>query len=112
MFNGEIPFITLGDLETEEPPKRYLTEKGAVNSRTVRQGTCFICCIGATIGKVKGDRSYSAFNQQINAIEWNYKIYNDLFDEALMRMLKPLIVSKGEGSTTLPILNKGDFEKL
>lgn len=111
MFGGDIPFITPGDLETDEPNKRFVTEEGAKNSRTVRAGTTFVCCIGATIGKVGRAKALSTLNQQINAIEWN-EDYNDLFGEMLMRFMKPFIISKGSSSTTLPILNKGDFEKI
>ncbi len=111
MFGGDIPFITPGDLETDEPNKRFVTEEGAKNSRTVRAGTTFVCCIGATIGKVGRAKTLSTLNQQINAIEWN-EDFNDLFGEMLMRFMKPFIVSRGSSSTTLPILNKGDFEKI
>jgi type I restriction enzyme S subunit len=111
MFGGEIPFITPSDLESDEPNKRFVTELGAANSRTVRKGATFICCIGATIGKVQRAKVLSAFNQQLNAIEWNND-FNDLFGERLMRFMKPRIITKGGGSTTLPILNKGDFEKI
>jgi type I restriction enzyme S subunit len=111
MFGGEIPFITPSDLESDEPNRRFVTELGAENSRTVRKGATFICCIGATIGKVQRAKVLSAFNQQLNAIEWNNN-FNDLFGERLMRFMKPKIIAKGGGSTTLPILNKGDFEKL
>ncbi len=111
MFGGEIPFITPSDLESNEPNRRFVTIEGAENSRTVRAGATFICCIGATIGKVQRAKSLSAFNQQLNAIEWNNR-FNDLFGERLMKFMKPKIVAKGGGSTTLPILNKGDFEKI
>lgn len=111
MFGGVIPFITPSDLESDEPNKRFVTQSGADNSRTVRAGATFICCIGATIGKVQRAKTFSAFNQQLNAIEWNEE-YNDLFGERLMRFMKQRIVTKGGGATTLPILNKGDFEKL
>jgi len=111
MFGGEIPFITPSDLESDEPNRRFVTELGAKNSRTVRKGATFICCIGATIGKVQRAKVLSAFNQQLNAIEWNND-FNDLFGERLMRFMKPRIIAKGGASTTLPILNKGDFEKI
>jgi type I restriction enzyme S subunit len=111
MFGGDIPFITPGDLETDEPNKRFVTEEGAKNSRKVRAGTTFVCCIGATIGKVGRAKTISTLNQQINAIEWN-EDFNDLFGEMLMRFMKPYIVLRGSSSTTLPILNKGDFEKI
>ncbi len=111
MFGGEIPFITPGDLESNDECKRFVTKEGADNSRVVREGTTFVCCIGATIGKVGRASVLSAFNQQINAIEWNNE-FTDLFGEMLMRFMKPVIIQKGSNSTTLPILNKGNFERL
>ncbi len=112
MFGGTIPFVTPGDLENnKEEYERYLTEEGAKNSRMVRAGSTFVCCIGATIGKV--DRAYlnSCFNQQINAIEWNKEQVNDIFGLYLFRQLSPLIRAKAS-HTTLPILNKGNFENI
>lgn len=111
MFGGEIPFITPSDLESDEPNKRFVTDLGAENSRTVRKGATFVCCIGATIGKAQRAKVLSAFNQQLNAIEWSND-FDDLFGERLMRFMKPRIIAKGGGSTTLPILNKSDFEKI
>ena len=111
MFGGIIPFITPGDLETFNPAPRFLTDEGAMNSRIVRKGATLVCCIGATIGKVGRASIQSAFNQQINAIEWGGE-YNDLFGEMLMRFMKPIIIQNGRAGTTLPIINKTTFELL
>jgi len=110
MFGGSIPFVTPGDLETQEPPKRTVTEAGASESRVVRSGASLVCCIGATIGKMGRASSRSAFNQQINAVEWGGDI-DDEYGLATLRFFKPLIVQLG-ASTTLPILKKSSFEKL
>ena len=64
------PFITPGDLESDLTVKRSLTDAGAKTSRTVGAGATLVCCIGATIGKVSMTTVCSAFNQQINAVEW------------------------------------------
>jgi len=78
MFDGEIPFVTPGDLENDtKNTKRFLSAEGAKNSRTVRSGTTLVCCIGATIGKADRTWIESAFNQQINAIEWGEEIADD-----------------------------------
>lgn len=112
MFGGSIPFITPGDLETGSYLyNRYLTEDGALNSRMVRAGSTMVCCIGATIGKVDKAIVNSCFNQQINAIEWNNKYINDVYALYLFRLLAPLIKEKAS-NTTLPILNKGNFENI
>ena len=110
MFGGEVPFVTPGDLGTSEPVRRTVTEQGASAVRTVRRGAALVCCIGATIGKMDKARDRSAFNQQINAVEWNDRIADDYGLRALM-FLKEAIVSAGT-STTLPILKKSSFEQI
>jgi type I restriction enzyme S subunit len=110
MFDGPIPFVTPGDLESDEPVKRSLTPAGAEESRTVRAGATLVCCIGATIGKMGVARVRSAFNQQLNAVEWTREI-DDLYGYATLRFFKPTIKTWG-ASTTLPILKKSSFEKI
>ncbi|MDD5325395.1 MAG: restriction endonuclease subunit S [Polaromonas sp.] len=110
MFDGPIPFVTPGDLESDEPVKRSLTSEGAKESRTVRAGATLVCCIGATIGKMGIAQVQSAFNQQLNAVEWSGEI-NDLYGYAVLRFFKPTIKIWG-ASTTLPILKKSSFEKI
>ncbi len=110
MFEGPIPFVTPGDLESDAPIKRSLTAAGAEESRTVRAGSTLVCCIGATIGKMGIAQVRSAFNQQLNAVEWSDQI-DDLYGYTAMRFFKPTIKTWG-ASTTLPILKKSSFEKI
>ena len=111
MFGGSIPFITPGDLETGNYEyNRYLTEEGAKNSRIIRAGSTMVCCIGS-IGKADIAKIPSAFNQQINSIEWNSKLIDDKFALYLFRHLAPLIKSKASRSV-VPILNKTNFENI
>lgn len=110
MFDGPIPFVTPGDLESDEPVRRSITEAGAKEVDVVRAGSTLVCCIGATIGKVGMARKESAFNQQLNAVVWGNDI-NDHFGYEVMRLFKPTIVSWG-ASTTLPILKKSSFERI
>ena len=111
MFNGEIPFITPGDLrEAWIEPSRTVTKAGAEKSRTVRRGATLVCCIGATIGKMGKASDFSAFNQQINAVSWGDTVADD-FGLELMRFFKAKIARDG-ASTTLPILKKSLFQKI
>jgi type I restriction enzyme S subunit len=110
MFDGPIPFVTPGDLESDEPVKRSLTMAGAEESRTVRAGATLVCCIGATIGKMGIAPVKSAFNQQLNAVEWFGEV-DDIYGYATLRFFKPTIKTWG-ASTTLPILKKSSFEKI
>lgn len=110
MFDGPIPFVTPGDLESDEPVKRSLTAEGAEESRMVRAGATLVCCIGATIGKMSVSSERCAFNQQINAIEWSESV-DDIYGYSVLRLFKPTIRAWG-ASTTLPILKKSSFEKI
>ena len=74
MFDGAIPFITLGDLGSGTQAKRTLSQAGVLKSRTVKTGSALVCCIGATIGKMDIAIQESAFNQQINAVEWGAQV--------------------------------------
>ena len=109
MFDGAIPFITPGDLESDQPIKRTVTDAGAEASRTVDAGATLVCCIG-TIGKIGKATVRSAFNQQINAVEWGERMDAE-YGCAVMRFFKPTIIAWGS-STTLPILKKSSFERI
>ena len=109
MFDGTIPFITPGDLESDQPIKRTVTDAGAQASRIVGAGATLVCCIG-TIGKIGKSTVRSAFNQQINAVEWGESIHAE-YGCAVMRFFKPTIIAWGS-STTLPILKKSSFERI
>ncbi len=110
MFDGPIPFVTPGDLESDAPIKRSVTEAGAEEARTVQAGATLVCCIGATIGKIGKATTRSAFNQQINAVEWGAMVDPE-YGYAVLRFFKPTIIAWGS-STTLPILKKSAFERI
>jgi len=110
MFGGPIPFVTPGDLGSGAMVARWLSKEGSDESRVVRQGASLVCCIGATIGKIDFARAPSAFNQQINAVEWNSEI-DDIYGLEALRRIKNTIIARA-GITTLPLLPKSQFAKL
>ena len=111
MFNGEIPFITPGDLgNIITKSKRSLTLEGGAYSKIVPIGSTLVCCIGATIGKMGYASISCSFNQQINSITWGSQI-NPIFGYEMFKFYSGLISVKG-ASTTLPILKKSEFEKI
>jgi type I restriction enzyme, S subunit len=111
MFGGEIPFITPGDLESNtRETMRYVTEAGAEEARTVRAGSTLVCCIGATIGKTDRSWKRSAFNQQINAVEWGDEIDDD-YGVVCLKQASQTVIQQGS-QTALPILKKSLFEKI
>lgn len=110
MYGTDLPFVTPGDLGRNEPAKRYLSAEGAEFSRNVGPGSLLVCCIGATIGKMSIASETSAFNQQINAVEWNEEI-KPSYGLFAMRKIKPFLISQAS-STTMPILNKTQFQEI
>lgn len=111
MFGEGMPFVTPGDLEVNTlRTKRFVTGAGAKHSRLVRKGSTLVCCIGATIGKTDQAQSLSAFNQQINAVDWKSDI-DDSYGLFLMRFFSKEVAARGR-STTLPILKKSAFEEI
>lgn len=110
LFGGNTPFVTPGDLDSGKQAARTISPAGLPYCRTVRAGSTLVCCIGATIGKSDIATSQSAFNQQLNAIEWGEKI-DDIFGLFAIRSIKQQIVSRG-ASTTMPILSKKKFSTL
>lgn len=109
MFDGNIPFITPGDLDSRIPIKRSVTEKGAAIVGTVREGATLVCCIG-TVGKLDVAVKRSAFNQQINAVEWGEEI-SDCYGLHALTFFKKLFMARAS-HTTVPILNKSKFEEI
>lgn len=110
MFGTDIPFVTPGDLQSKSQPKRYLSIAGAAESVVVKKGSALVCCIGATIGKMDKAKTDSAFNQQLNAVEWGNEINEDYGIFALLNIKNKIV--NGGIATTLPILKKSLFEKL
>ena len=109
---SEIDYDGSGRIEYNSALK--LSKKGANNGRVFDAGSIFMVCIGATIGKVGyGERTISC-NQQINIFtpnnSINYKYaYYAMKDDGFQHK----VIKEGTSSqATLPIINKGKWEKL
>jgi type I restriction enzyme S subunit len=111
MFSDEVPFVTPGDLESGDPSVRWLSKEGASHSRVVPAGSTLVCCIGATIGKVGQAITECAFNQQINAVDWDRSVILPAYGTKVMKSFRQEIARLG-ASTTLPLLKKTSFEKV
>jgi type I restriction enzyme S subunit len=86
---------------------------GANSARVLNPGAVLTVCIGATLGKVGWIDRNCATNQQINAIQPDSKLIDSEFLSYLLA--SPSLQAKlwaQASSTTLPILNKGRFEKI
>ena len=114
-YGNEYPFYKPTDLDmglNVFAAGDMLSEKGFEISRKLPANTVLVTCIGATIGKTGIIRTSGCSNQQINAIipktdivtEYIYFVcISDFFQDQII---------ENASATTLPIINKGNFEKL
>ncbi|MCL1996609.1 MAG: restriction endonuclease subunit S [Defluviitaleaceae bacterium] len=114
-YGNEYPFYKPTDLDmgfNVFAAGDMLSEKGFEISRKLPANTVLVTCIGATIGKTGIIRTSGCSNQQINAIvpktdtiaEYIYFVcISDFFQNQIV---------KSSSATTLPIINKRNFEKL
>uniref|UniRef100_UPI0025DDC5C0 restriction endonuclease subunit S n=1 Tax=Rhodoferax sp. OV413 TaxID=1855285 RepID=UPI0025DDC5C0 len=109
-FVGSIPFVTPGDLDGDlTSTVRHLSDVGATYCAVVRPGSSLVSCIG-NIGKLGKAQVPTAFNQQINAVEWSACV-DDTFGLAALEHARPQMLALSS-ATTLPILNKSNFSKV
>lgn len=119
-YGDYIPFIRPSEIDIdgcgniEYNSEIKLSEKGLSNGRLFKKGSILMVCIGATIGKVGYCTQDISCNQQINILtpqdDYDYKylyyaMRNPDFNERVIK----------EGTSaqaTLPIINKGKWEKL
>jgi type I restriction enzyme S subunit len=115
-FQGsDVKFVTPGDIGYGGKLNlvaRTISSKGADSVRRISPPSVHLVCIG-TIGKVAWTKEIVTTNQQINSLEVDASVNNPEF---LMWLLaSPGIQEKlwsSSSSTTVPILNKGNLEKI
>ena len=111
---GGTPFITptdIDDLPFVIYTNRYLSEDGvqAVKNSRISAGSICVTCIGSQMGKTTISPLASVSNQQINSITgcnqfWRNYLFFDL------RRRRDEIFLLGSSGSTMPILNKSNFE--
>lgn len=116
-YGNFIPFIKPADIDIKGNGEiRYdndgLSQQGLGNGRQMQEGSILMVCIGATIGKVGYvDRDVSC-NQQINALT----VKKDFSPKFIYYVLSSKWffgqVMHNAAQATLPIINKGKWEKL
>jgi type I restriction enzyme S subunit len=115
-FGGSIPFFKPTDLDAGynvEKSIDSLTEEGAEIARILTPLAVMVTCIGATIGKTGLARVAGATNQQINSVVTNREFVSPYW--LFWTFTSPWVqeqIKLHASETTLPILNKGRFEKL
>ena len=115
-FGGSIPFFKPTDLDAAYNVVKSidsLTEEGAEIARILPPLAVMVTCIGATIGKTGLGRVVGATNQQINSVVTNHEFVSPYW--LFWTFTSPWVqeqIKLHASETTLPILNKGRFEKL
>ena len=115
-FDGKILFVTPADINTPykyvSRTARYLSEEGlnSISSNSIEKGSICVSCIG-NIGYVGIVDMNCASNQQINSITVNQGHDRDFIYYAI-KNLWPYFKNYEGQSTTLSILNKGQFSKI
>ncbi len=115
-FDGSIPFFKPTDLDAGFrvcEPRETLTDAGADRARRVPAGSTLVTCIGATIAKTGFARVDCCTNQQINALVPDRSIVHPewLYWMVISPDFRGSILGNAS-ATTLPIINKGRFERL
>ena len=114
-YGYEYPFYKPNDLEQgfyTTKSHDNLSTKGMAAARELPIGSVLVTCIGATIGKTGLIRTKGASNQQINAIIPNMAVVSEYLYYIIIGEYFQNSIKQKASSTTLPILNKGDFSKL
>ncbi len=114
-YSDEYPFYKPTDLEAGDNVTSSidgLSQKGLGKTRYAPEFSILVTCIGATIGKTGFIRRGGGFNQQINAIIPNSKMFPKfIYYQAISQKFQEQIKNNAS-ATTLPILNKSRFENL
>ena len=114
-YGHAYPFYKPSDLNAGYHTNKafsYVSVKGFEISRKLPEKSILVTCIGATIGKTALIRETGICNQQINAIIPSEKYCPEfIYFYAISKEFQEKIKEKAS-ATTLPILNKKNFEKL
>ncbi len=110
-WEGSIPFITPVDLQGTSTgiTDRSITEEGLKVSKSLPSGTVMVSCIGY-IGKVGvTEAPVSVTNQQINSVLPDKNVASSWYLAYAFMYLGPRLKDQA-AMTTVPILNKSNFE--
>ena len=116
-FGNELPFITPGDFSNYNKfaigAERRLSNVGVnrFDTKILPEGSVIVTCIGSDMGKVVVASEKCMTNQQSNSIVVNQTNYSDYLFYTVSAMSDEL-KAMALGSSTMPLLNKSDFEKI
>lgn len=112
-FGGDIPFVTPAELGLETyvtSAPRTLSAKGASTIKLVPKNAVMVCCIGS-LGKMAIAGTPVATNQQINSVIFDENRVDAKYGFYALQLLKPKMEAMAP-STTVAIVNKGNFEAM
>lgn len=110
-FDGDVPFVTPTDLRgVIKESTRKISHKGAETITVVRGGSSLVGCIG-DVGRVGFVSTPVAFNQQINAVDWNNELILDVYGFYVLQYMASVFKNKSV-SAVVPILNKTNFSSV
>lgn len=116
-FGNIMPFVTPGDFAKYRKfaidAERRLSETGVnrLKGKVLPKGSVIVTCIGSDMGKVAIVYEDCITNQQMNSIIVSHNEYSDYLFYGLSSISKEL-KAMALGSSTMPLLNKTDFEKI
>ena len=116
-WGDEILFVTPSDYRNygkyANNSERKLSNIGAKRllNKMLPPKSILVTCIGSDRGKVVMSKKNCITNQQINALIPNKQFDNDFLYYSLISIYDTLRIMGGDG-TAVPIVNKGDFEKI
>ncbi|RPO17565.1 restriction endonuclease subunit S [Pseudomonas aeruginosa] len=112
-FGGDIPFVTPAELGLDTyvaSAPRTLSAKGASEIKLVPKNAVMVCCIGS-LGKMAIAGTSVATNQQINSVIFDENRVDAKYGFYALQLLKPKMEAMAP-STTVAIVNKGNFEAM
>ena len=109
---SEIDYDDCGNIDYNSEIK--LSERGLSAGRLFKKGSILMVCIGATISKVGFVTQDVSCNQQINVLTPKKEYYYKFIYYAMRnKEFKDKVIKEGTSSqATLPIINKGKWERL
>ena len=116
-FGDIVPFVTPTDFSNYHKhvtfTARSLSLKGKkkLSNKLLPHNSVLVTCIGSQMGKIVINKEEVLTNQQLNSIITNEKVDSDFLYYKLISIHDELRTIAGGGST-MPLLNKTDFENI
>lgn len=117
-FGGHIPFVTPTDfsqyIKTARIAERFLSKEGSKNlaKKVLPENSILVTCIGSQMGKVAVNKVKVVTNQQLNSLIPDDTITDADFLYYLITSMQDYLRNLATGGSTMPIINKNDFENI